>query len=150
PRTGTTEPAPFLRDDHTGGQRTCGGKTTGPERVDGGQGTGHTERSVDGATVGHRVQMGAGGHRAGTGGAPPGPQVAVAVRTRVQSTSGGRIGEPGTGLGIGPRPGETVIAPADGGTSDGGQICPAVVEVHTSSLIGTRMPWWSATRSASS
>src|SRR5690606_16556419 len=123
------------------------------ECVQGGEGGHHAEGAVEGAAVGHGVQV-----RAGDDGVPggrvaePGPLVAVAVGLVGQAAGAGLLLEPGPAVGVGRGPGVAAVAAGAGVAADGQQLRPHAVEAHarSPSRMGMRTPRLSATDSAMS
>ena len=115
-RAGDAEPGALLVgevDDPHGPGR---GEAVVPQLVDRREGTDDPERAVEGATVGHRVEVRAdddagvpGGHR-GIRVAPPGPLVAHPVGGEVEPAVGALAGEPLAQVVVLAGPGEPVVA----------------------------------------
>ena len=91
--------------------RAVGGTTAGPQGVEGREGRHDPERPVEGSAVGDGVEVAADGqHVVGGGVAPPGPEVAGAVRLDGQPPVPGRVREPVPHRQVGVGPGEPVVA----------------------------------------
>ena len=118
--------------------------------VDGSERGHHTQWPVEGATVGNRIQMGAGHECAAriAGPArrhPPRPQIAVAVLLDIHAALGGAAGEPLTQGQVGVRPGVAPVAAGRGVPADVQDRRPEGVERrHVFSRMGIRTPRWSA------
>ena len=110
--------------------------------VDGREGGHHTQRPVERAAVGHRIQVRARHERVGriAGPArrhPPRPQIAVAVLLDIHAALGGAAGEPLPQGQIGVRPCVAAVAPGRGVPADVQDRRPEGVERrHAFSRIG--------------
>jgi hypothetical protein len=125
----------------------------GAQFVEGGEGGDHAEGPVEGAAVGHGVQVRAGDDGvAGRRVAEPRPLVAVAVDLVLQAAGLGLHAEPEPAVRVGRGPGEAAVAAGGGAAADGRERPPHGVEgvahAEPSSRIGTRTPFASATDSA--
>src|SRR5262245_14042331 len=109
PRADTRHPEPraLLVGETNDGDRAAAAilaRTPGvlrAEQVDGTEGRYDPERSIEGATVGHAVQVASGHHRARPRIPPPRPKIAVAVYIDRHTAGRGRLVEPLSRLPVG-------------------------------------------------
>ena len=127
PRAGAGDPkaGTLLVDEADHGDRDGGGEPGRAEAVDGRQRGDDPERTVEGAAVGHRVEVGPHGHPAAravgpdhVGVSPPGPLVAGAVLHDVQAPGGALAGEPLPQVGVLTGPREAAVATRAGVAAD--------------------------------
>src|SRR4029450_2157200 len=114
--TGDPEPSALLIDeiDHT--NRAGGPKTVGSQLVDRQQPTDNTERSIEGTTVRHAVEMRASNDSAGRGSiriAPPPPPVSPPIPGQLKASARALTSEPFPHVQIRRSPSEASIAPGD-------------------------------------
>ena len=145
---GNAEAGTFLVAEVDDPDRTGGPEPLVPQGIHGQQRRHHTERPVERAAVGHRVQVRAADD---TGRlvrvTPPGPLVPGRVLDEVEPARGALVGEPVAQRAVLVRPGESPVS-TGGRPTDRRELRPQTVEGHQPSFIGTRTPRSAATSSA--
>lgn len=129
PDTGEPEPGALLIPEVDDGEGLGELGLTRPQFIERGEGGHDSEGPVEGAPVGHGVEVRPGDDGVPLGGVPqPGPLVAVPVDLVGQSAGFGLLLEPGPALGVGPGPGEAPVAVGVGVPADGEQLAPHLLE----------------------